>query len=105
VSCLCDAPGAETGSNIDKWLSSPGLRPPEALKSLFAKQVGAGRVGMTSRTALRCRGTDTATSEDPVAEVGGRAPHSWKPCDKLQFQDCFACIVGTVCYPKFPGLS
>jgi hypothetical protein len=28
---------AETGSNIDKWLSSPGLRPPEALKSLFAK--------------------------------------------------------------------
>jgi hypothetical protein len=28
---------AETGSNIDKWLSSPGLRPPEALKSPFAK--------------------------------------------------------------------
>ena len=27
---------AETGSNFDKW-SSPGLRPPEALKSLFAK--------------------------------------------------------------------
>ena len=28
---------AETGSSIDKWLSSPGLRPPEALKNLFAK--------------------------------------------------------------------
>jgi len=28
---------AETGSNIDKWLSSPGLRPPEKLKTLFAK--------------------------------------------------------------------
>ena len=28
---------AETGSNIGKWLSSPGLRPPEALKSLVAK--------------------------------------------------------------------
>ena len=28
---------AETGSNIDKWLSSPGLRPPEALKSLLVK--------------------------------------------------------------------
>jgi hypothetical protein len=28
---------AETGSNIDKWISSPGLRPPEALKSVLAK--------------------------------------------------------------------
>jgi hypothetical protein len=28
---------AETGSHIDKWLSSPGLRPPEPLKSLFAR--------------------------------------------------------------------
>jgi hypothetical protein len=28
---------AETGSNIDKWLSSRGLRPPQAFKSLFAK--------------------------------------------------------------------
>jgi hypothetical protein len=28
---------AETGSNIDKWLRSPGLRPPEALKSLLVK--------------------------------------------------------------------
>jgi hypothetical protein len=26
-SCFCDAQ-AEMGSNIDKWLSSPGLRPP-----------------------------------------------------------------------------
>ena len=28
---------AETGSNISKWISSPGLRPPEALRSLLAK--------------------------------------------------------------------
>ena len=28
---------AESASNIDKSLSSLGLRPPEALKSLFAK--------------------------------------------------------------------
>jgi len=28
---------AETESNIEKWLSSPRLRPPEARKSLFAK--------------------------------------------------------------------
>ena len=28
---------AETGSNIGKWISSPGLRPPEALRSLLAK--------------------------------------------------------------------
>ena len=34
---LRDAGQAETGSNIDKSLSSLGLRPPEALKSLFAK--------------------------------------------------------------------
>jgi hypothetical protein len=28
---------ARQAETVDKWLSSPGLRPPEALKSLFAK--------------------------------------------------------------------
>jgi len=28
---------AETGSNIGNWISSPGLRPPEASRSLLAK--------------------------------------------------------------------
>jgi hypothetical protein len=29
---------AETASHINKWLTSPGLQPPQALKNLFADQ-------------------------------------------------------------------